>query len=280
MKRLFVVLVLSSSLSVYAEGKADSGKKSSGGEPTAGAKEKKSDASVNWSGQVLKATGAGAPNMQASSPAQARLGAERAAQMDAFRNLLAQAKGIQISSGKTVADEMSKDEVKGHVEGLIRGYKVTAKRYYSDNGVEIDVEVPLSAIAEVVVPASTGAEATKLACHDVQDAKAQPVSGLIIDARGLNVTPALAPRLLDEAGNTVYASDCVKDDVQKTSGVAAYSENLEEAKKSMRIGDKPLVVKAKSVQGSDLVLSAEDVKKLADASGTYLAEGRVLIVTK
>ena len=85
--------------------------------------------------------------------AEQRLGAERAAQLDAFRNLLAQVKGIQIQSGKTVGDEMAaKDEIRGKVEGLVRGFKITNKRYFSDSGVEIDVEVPLAALTEALLP--------------------------------------------------------------------------------------------------------------------------------
>ncbi|MFL5320250.1 MAG: LPP20 family lipoprotein [Myxococcaceae bacterium] len=239
--------------------------------------EKKSEAGVNWSGQVIKATGSGAPDMKASSPAQARLGAEMAAKMDAFRNLLSQVKGIQVSGGKTVGDAMAADELRGKVEGVIRGYKVTGKRYFSDNGVEMDVEVPLAALTEAVVPQSTGADSGKLACTDKGEKKN---TGLIVDARGLDVTPALSPRILDESGNTLYAADCVKDDAKKSSGVAGYTENLDNAKKDMRVGDKPLVLKAKAINGSDVVLSAEDVKKLGEGNNSYLAEGRVVIVTK
>src|SRR5206468_1614979 len=59
---------------------------------------------VSWAGQVVKATGSGAPDLKSANPAQARLGAERAAQMDAFRALLTQVKGISISAGHTVGD--------------------------------------------------------------------------------------------------------------------------------------------------------------------------------
>lgn len=275
MKRTLVLLAVAVPLVVFAQAAKDGAKKSS---PT-DAKEKKQGpgGEVNWSGQIIKATGSGAPDMKATSPAQARLGAETAAKLDAFRNLLAQVKGINVSAGKTGSDAMASDEVRARVEGLIRGYKVTAKRYYSDNGVEIDVEVPLAALTEALVPDSTGADAKKLACTDQGEKKN---TGLIVDASGLGITPALAPRILDEAGNTLYAADCVQDSAKKDSGIASYVDNLEAAKKNMKIGDKPLVLKAKSVSGSDLVISAEDVKKLGEGNNSYLAEGRVVIVTK
>lgn len=276
MKRTLVLLAVAIPLVVYAQAAKDASKKST---PTTAAKEKKQGpgGEVNWSGQIIKATGSGAPDMKATNPAQARLGAETAAKLDAFRNLLSQVKGINISTGQTASGAMDSAEVRARVEGLIRGYKVTAKRYYSDNGVEIDVEVPLAALTEALVPETTGADAKKLACNGAGEKRN---TGLIVDASGLGVTPALAPRILDEAGNTLYAADCVKEPAKKDSGIASYVDNLDAAKKNMKIGDKPLVLKAKSVSGSDLVISAEDVKKLGEGNNSYLAEGRVVIVTK
>ena len=53
----------------------------------------KREGAVDWQGEVIKATGSGAPDMRSLSPAQARLGAEKAAQLDAFRNLIAHRQG-------------------------------------------------------------------------------------------------------------------------------------------------------------------------------------------
>ncbi|MHB8874169.1 MAG: LPP20 family lipoprotein [Myxococcaceae bacterium] len=228
---------------------------------------------VNWVGQVVKATGSGAPDVKAATPAQARLGAEKAAQMDAFRNLLAQVKGIQVSAGKTVGEAMTTDEIKGKVDGVIRGYKVTGKRYFSDGGVEVDVEVPLSALTEIFAPAGDTAIASVKTDGDKKN------TGLVIDARGLDVKPALSPKVFDEAGKELYGVSALSVEARKVSGVAAYVKTLEEAKKCLKVGDKPLVLKASKAKGSDLVLAAEDVKKLAEANNSYLAEGRVVIVT-
>ena len=242
-------------------------------EPAAAAAPAKPAPGVSWEGQVVRATGAGAPDMKASSPAQARLGAEKAAQLDAFRNLLAQVKGIQVSAGKTVGDAMGQDEVRGRVEGVLRGYKVTGKRYFSDSGVELDVEVPLAALTQAVAPGGDGAVA-------VSTAGARKHTGLVVDARGLGLKPVLAPRLVDAGGKALYGAGALSEAAREEVAVAAWASSLEAAKKSALVGAHPLVVKAASLKGSDLVLSAEDAKRLAGTHTGFLAEGRVVIVTQ
>jgi len=241
-------------------------------DPKAAAQAPRPQMGVNWEGQVLKATGAGAPDLKATTPAQARLGAEKVAQLDAFRNLLAQAKGIRVSADKTVGDVMASEEVKAKVEGVIRGYKVTAKRYFSDGGVELDVEVPLSALTELVAPVAGEAHAALNTAGESKN------TGLVVDARGLKVEKALSPRLLDEAGQAVYGLDTLSAEARKSKGAASYFASLEAARKSLLVGDKPLVLKAQKAQGTDLVLSPDDLKRLNESNNAYLAEGRVAIV--
>ncbi len=250
------------------------GKEAKAPAPAAAEAARPASPGVNWEGQVLRATGAGAPDLKASNPAQARLGAERAAKMDALRNLLEQAKGLQLSAGRTVGDEMSRDEVRGRVEGAIRGYKVVAKRYFSDSGVEVDVEVPLAAIT-----ASLGTPAPEAAIPLNAEGTAK-YTGLVVDARGLGVKPMLTPRLLDGAGKALYGAAALSSESRAATGVAAWFVSLEAAKKAALVGEKPLVVKATGLNGSDLVLSADAAKALAEVNTRFLAEGRVVIVTQ
>ena len=228
---------------------------------------------VSWEGQVVRATGAGAPDLKASSPAQARLGAEKAAQLDAFRNLLAQVKGLQVSAGRTVGDAMGQDEVRGKVEGVLRGYKVTAKRYFSDSGVELDVEVPLAALTQAVAPVEQGTVVLNTAGE-------RKHTGLVVDARGLGAKPVLAPRLVDASGRALYGAGALGEEARAQATVAAWAGSLEAAKKSPLVGAHPLVLEAQSLKGSDFVLSVEDAKRLASTHTGFLAEGRVVIVTQ
>jgi hypothetical protein len=229
---------------------------------------------INWEGQVLRATGSGAPDLKAANPAQARLGAERAAKLDAFRNLLEQARGIQVSAGRSLGDELSRDEVKGRVEGALRGFKVVGRRYFSDSGVELDVEVPLAALTAAVGPVAE--EAAIVLNAD----GAKKYTGLVVDARGLGLKPVLAPRLVDAAGKPLYGAAVLTAEARGTTGVAAWFATLEAARKAELVGDAPLVVKAAQLQGSDLVLNAEGARALTEANTRFLSEGRVAIVTQ
>lgn len=227
---------------------------------------------VDWQEQVLKATGSGAPDMRATSPAQARLGAEKAAQLDAFRNLLGQVKGVHVSAGKTVGEQMGQDDIQARVEGVIKGYRVVKKRYFSDQGVELDVEVPLSAISLAILPPP--AEAPLPGERSGGDRH----TGLVVDVRGLGVQPVLAPRLVDESGRVLYGIEMLPEATRKTTGVAGWYRSADAASRAHSVGDAPLVLKATRAQGSDLVLGATEARALVELPPGVLSEGRVTIV--
>jgi hypothetical protein len=118
---------------------------------------------IDWTRRVIKARGQGAPDLNAPSISVARLGAERAAKADAFRNLLETLKGATVSQGDSIGTLMQNDStLKTKVEGTIRGFKVVAPHYYSDGGVSLDVELDLDKLpAELAAllkpPAGTAA---------------------------------------------------------------------------------------------------------------------------
>ncbi len=232
--------------------------------------------SVDWQRKVVRCTGSGAANLRDASgnAAVARIGAERAAKLDALRSCMETLKGVQLQSGQTVGGALQSDgALTGKVEGLVRGFKVVGKpRYFSDGGVELDVEVPLEgALSDALLPR---AEPKPPAA-----AGASGGTSLVVDARGLKVVPALAPRILDEGGRELYGPASLGEAGRK-GGAAAYARDLEAAKAALaaRLGDRPLVVKAVRAQGSDLVLSSADAARLAGQGLAFLAEGNVVIL--
>jgi len=82
-------------------------------------------------------------------PGQARLMARRAAQLDAYRNLLELVKGIQLKSGTTVEDFMLKDDkIKSRVEGLVRQARIVDVQYLEDGTCEVTLEFDISRIRQ------------------------------------------------------------------------------------------------------------------------------------
>src|SRR5712664_1060023 len=99
---------------------------------------------IDWQRRVLKATGQGAPDLNAPSIAVARLGAERAAMATAQRNALETLKGATLESGGTVGTLLQNDSaLRTKVQGKLRGVRAVKTHYFSDGGVSLDVEVPL-----------------------------------------------------------------------------------------------------------------------------------------
>ena len=99
---------------------------------------------IDWNRRVLVGHGQGAPDLNAPSVTVARLGAERAAKVDAYRNALESLKGLQLQSGGTVGSLLQDNQsLMARVDGTLKGVKPIKTHYFSDGGVSLDVEVPL-----------------------------------------------------------------------------------------------------------------------------------------
>lgn len=231
---------------------------------------------INWTQKTITATGSGAPSLKAANVAVARLGAERAAKMDALRNIIEAVKGVRISGKATAGSTMdASPELKSKVEGVVQNFKVLDTKYYSDGGVDVVVQVPIDGVLTSTLVPNQGTEKPAAASSDTS------TTGVIVNAKGLSVSPALAPRLVDEKGQELYSAAIIKKDVVAKNGVTAYSKSIDAAMKDARVVGKPLIVKATKLHeagGTDLVVSAEDAAKLQKVAGV-LAEGKVIIVT-
>lgn len=230
---------------------------------------------VHWGDNTVTATGSGAPSLKAANVAVARLGAERAAKMDAFRNILETVKGVRLTSGQSVSTMMdSSPQLKSRVEGVLRSFKVVDTRYYSDGGVDVVVQVPLTGVILDALLPKAGSKEEKAA------GVVSEHSGLVINARGLALTPAISPRLVDEEGNVLYSESFVNRDAALQRGIATYHKSVDAATKSKRVASKPVLVKALKLSApgsSDLVIAAADLAKVSSVKSA-LQQGRLVIV--
>ncbi len=274
MKRIFVVLILVSlficvlNAQVYQQ------------VPNAG--------SINWQDKIIRSTGIGAPNPKMPLAAQ-RAGALEAAKRIALRNLLETVKGMSITSETTVLNSMMEsDMITTQVSGIVRNFKVVDTRYMSSGDVEVDVEIPLSGVLTDALLPPMG--------QPMQVGQGYPVdpsgyslpqntvfTGLIVDARGLGLRPAMAPKIIDESGNEVYGTGYVSREYAVQIGVVGYEKDLNRAKTNERVTANPLIVKGIKVSGSnksDVVISNADAQNVVGAAKNlnFMENCKVMVI--
>jgi hypothetical protein len=242
---------------------------------------------VNWETRTITAAGIGAPNLNVPQAAQ-RPGALRAAQMVALRNALEIAKGIFLNSTSTLEDHMStSDVITTQVDGFIKGFSQKGKvRYMSDGSVELIVEIPLDGIGGMteMLLGSTLSDQPQGATEKGNVGKSDKVfSGLIINCKGLNLKPALSPKVLDEDGKEIYGSAHVSREWAVKYGIVGYAKSVEDAAKLERAGKTPGEIKALKASGknnTDVVLSNNDAREIRAAAKKqkFLSECRVLFI--
>ncbi len=247
---------------------------------------------VDWTTGMITAVGIGAPPAQPANAAQARAMAERAAQVVAYRNLLEAVKGVRVDSTTTVENFIvTSDVIKTQVNGIIQGAMIMDKKYMSDGSVEVTVGMKLTgALAEALLPPQAAAPSTAGAAAATPPAAQAPgaitgqlYTGLVVDARGLGLRPAMSPKVLNEDGKEVYGSAWVNRDWAVKEGMAGYMKDPAAAQTNPRVTDKPLLVKAIKVSGDgrvDTVISNADAAALQSASQnlSMLEKCRVIIL--
>jgi hypothetical protein len=262
--------------------------------------------SINWSQGIMTATGIGSPPEKYYGKPQARPMALRAAQLDAYRNLLEVTKGVRINSVTVVEDSMvSSDMIRSQVDGMVKGTQVIKKEYLSDGTVEVTIAMSLrGGFAQLILPKDIkqvpeiktippappavpeGAmPAPPPAMPEPTTPAVAPAiyTGLVVDARGLGARPAMSPKIRDERGQEVYGSAYVSREYAVQQGMAGYAKDLTASQTNPRVTNEPLTVKGLKTEGpgqSDLVISNADADKIRSASEnlSFLKKCRVMIV--
>ncbi|MEE9910933.1 MAG: hypothetical protein K4571_04340 [Deltaproteobacteria bacterium] len=246
---------------------------------------------VNYEDGYIEAVGTGAPPEQYYGKPQARPMALRAAQVDAYRNLLEVVQGVQIDSKTTIKDfVVESDVINTAINGMVKGAQIVKKEYLSDGTVEVTVRMPLSGVARAIIPRAIADDKKE----DMKDHKPVPFSkkpapkdevytGLVIDGRGLQGRPAMSPKIFDENGAEVYGTLIVKQDYAVSQGICGYARDLNAAQANARVTANPLTVKALRAQGagmSEFVISNDDAGKVRSAKEnlTFLQKCRVMVV--
>ena len=269
--------------------------------PAWAATEATENGKINYSQRVITATGIGAVPANAPNVGAARANAIRAAQLDALRNLVEVVKGVRVNSETTIENSMvSSDVIRTSVEGMVRGAtRVGDVKYLSDSSVEVTMQVPMSGIMDVMLPqAAEGVDPTSIdmatakvdeaaaaaaAADAVTPAASGPITGLIIDARGLGLKPSMSPRIVDQNGDILYGPGKYSREFAINQGVVGYHKDPLAAQSDTRVAGNPLTVKGVGTGGNlatDVIISSSAAQKAAMLEGfaEALSNCRVMFI--
>ncbi len=230
----------------------------------------------------------------------------------AAENLLKAVDKLRLSGDSTVQDaSKANPRLRSRVRRFAQRFTVVDTRSMSDMSVEVDVELPiLEGLAQLFLPDRIGTGEFHLddvprsplsllpwpECREVPDGvelvipsqglvsyKGRPYTGLIIDARGLGVKPAVLPRVLNEGLAQIYGLSYGGRDAVVGTGMVAYFDSMADARRDRRSGREPLVICAMKTHGSqsaDVVVSDNDAVLIHAAATTrnFLHQARVVYV--
>lgn len=246
--------------------------------------EQKKEGSINWTRGVIQAKGVGIPPKEVSGNTDYRKEALIGAELDASRKLFETAKEVRID-GVTVANTaaLRNNAILSKIENMAKNAKVVTKEYLTDGTVKIGMEMSFrGGFAQLVLPKDIR-PLDSITPATMNKTSQQTFTGLVVDARGLDVRPVMVPKIIDENNQEVYGSAFVSREYAVQQGMSGYAKDLKKILRTRRVADHPLVVKGLKTVGSghcEIVISNADASRLRSTSESlsFLKQCRVVIV--
>ncbi|MBC8276777.1 MAG: hypothetical protein H8E46_00975 [FCB group bacterium] len=234
---------------------------------------------IDYGGRVIITKGMGLPGGIGG-----RMGQIRAAIMDAQRNYLEVVKGAYVNSESTVEGGLlTGDVIQSRVEGLVRNFTPTDTSYWDDGTIEITLQFDMAGqFLDATMPKNMGS-VSAAPRYLAPPSQSGVFTGMIVDARGLGIRPALAPKIIDEQGKEVYGSSYVSREYAIQQGMVGYAKDPNKAKTNNRVSPNPLFVKGLRADGpnrTDVVISDSDAASIFNMSEnmSFLRKCQVMIL--
>ena len=252
---------------------------------------------IDWTAGVVEAKGIGVPATYTyyAKPQAHRDDILSEAINKAGHNLLETIVGLRINSRERVIDivENFPSIMKQLRDMANKAPEIERLRKYQyDGNVEVWTQMSLSGgfsqlilppeirqiepIKQVLKPSSPPKLRTRSRSSEI-------FTGMVVDARGIQAVPVLAPMVLDENLEEVFGPAYVSREFAVQRGMVRYTTDLWRAKFNPRVSDNPLIVKALKTRWPgrcDFIISNADAAKLRSASEhlLFMRECRVVIV--
>ncbi len=254
--------------------------------------EQKPDGKIDWTQGTVQAVGIGNPPEKDFSRHVAQAKALTSAKVVAQCNLLEIVKTIRIDSGNKIKDILRQDAaMMTNIESVVRNARLVKQEYLSDGTAKVTIRINLhGGFAQLILPLDIrqiepikpvgptepvqNAPLSLPADHFAQAARvsrpSSPVfTGLVVDAGGLAINPAMTIKILDENGRDVYGPAYVSREFAVGRGMVKYVDNITTAQSDPRVMDNPLTVKGLETRGagcSDIIISNADASKIRSSS--------------
>lgn len=238
------------------------------------------DNGVDWSKGIIRATGLGAGKTQDITSGVYRAQAQRAARMDAQRNLAEAVRGVHVTSESSMKDlELEYDQVRTRIDTIIKGMHEVSIEYFEDGTCQVVLEMPLFGTGESLSDAAflPFKDEKKVDFPKPVDKKIandstvinNKYTGLVIDCRGMNINCVMSPVIKNADGTKIYGHMNLDIDKVISMGMAAYAGDAYDQISRQRAGSNPLVVKAIRLDdhNANPVLSVADADKILAANG-------------
>jgi hypothetical protein len=253
---------------------------------------------INWSAGALIFSGVATPAAKKETKTP-----------QAFEETLAQARALALQhilyiALQTRVDSLNlvgniaaaNDIMMAKVESLANSAKAVKQEYLSDGTVEVTMQMPMyGGFAQLVLPeeikqiepiktVSNGNDSSEPVLQESRaDIEKGSYTGIVVDARGIQFSPAMAPVIVDEKTREVYGSAFVSREFAVQQGMAGYSRDMQAAGQEPRVSGNPLIIKGLGTvenSPSTIIISNADASKIKSASEhiSFLKKCRVMIV--
>jgi hypothetical protein len=255
---------------------------------------------IDWStGTIVTAGSKPLPDKTSNGEA-TRQKAMAMARVAAQQRLLETVNQVRIDSDTSVGSVTAEDNVIAAELGeMVRKQADTRPEFLSDGTVTVNLSLAMhGAFSQLLLPAElkqietirpldaenkTPAADAPTATEPLSTAEMDVFTGLVVDARGLLVKPAMMPTISNEEHQVLFGAATASREYAVQRGMSGFTTDMATAQADQRIGSRPLVVKALRVNGpelSGLVISNSDAAVLRSEPHhlTFLKQCRVIIV--
>jgi hypothetical protein len=252
---------------------------------------------VNWTRGIVQAEGLWVPEEKNAQEAADRELAFADAVAAARKHLLQAVFSVRMESLRTVGDIAQDNEVvTTEIRKMVLQAPLTKQEFLSDGTVRATLALELQGgFSQLVLPQDIRQIDTILAVSEEKPKepetslpKAGPAgeaafSGLLVDARGLEIRPSLVFRIMDENGQEVYGPAFVSREHAVQKSMARFVTDPDTARRRAQTLMRPLLVKGLRKTGpasTDIVISDADAARLQESSEhiAFLRKCQVLIV--